>query len=154
MKLSDLRSILEKHPASFPRFILPDGDLIPAHAHVTEVGHVAKNFIDCGGVKGKSETVLLQTHAGQDIDHRLRSDRFAKILQLGERVLPSDQLEVEVEYDCCVVAQYPIEEVKPAGERLDVTLGKRRTQCLAQEREKAAGLAPQACCAPSSSSCC
>jgi hypothetical protein len=144
MKLFDLRAVLELHPDTFPRFVLPGGDFIPAHAHVTEVGHVVKNFIDCGGVTGKSETLLLQTHVGQDTDHRLRSDRFAKILQLGERVLPHDGLEVEVEYDCCVVAQYPVSEVKPAGKHLDVILGKRRTQCLAQERGKAA--APEACC--------
>ena len=154
MKLSDLRLVLEKHPNSRPRFVLPTGDFIPPHAHVTEVGHVAKNFIDCGGVTGKSETVLLQTHVGQDTDHRLRSDRFAKILQLGERVLPHDQLEVEVEYDCCVVAQYPVSEVKVAGEHLDLILGKRRTQCLAQERRKAAGeVQPEACCATASACC-
>jgi len=149
MKLSELRSALEKHPATFPRFILPDGDFIPAHAHVTEVGHVAKNFIDCGGVTGRTETILLQTHVGQDVEHRLRSDRFAKILALGERVLPHDQLDVEVEYDCCVVAQYPVNAVERAGEHLDVILGKRRTQCLAQERRKSA----ETCC-ESATACC
>jgi len=154
MKLSQLRAVLEKHPESFPRFVLPDGDFIPPHAHVTEVGHVVKNFIDCGGVMGKSETVLLQTHVGQDTDHRLKTDRFAKILQLGRRVLPHDQLEVEVEYDCCVVAQYPVSEVKPAGEHLDVILRKRRTQCLAQERQKDAGVTVDACCAAGAAACC
>jgi hypothetical protein len=151
MKLSGLRAALEQHPDTFPRFVLPGGDFIPAHAHVTEVGHVVKNFIDCGGVTGRKETVLLQTHVGRDTDHRLRSDRFAKILQLGERVLPHDRVEVEVEYDCCVVAQYPISEVKPAGKHLDVILGKRRTQCLAQERRKAA--APETCCATAAACC-
>jgi len=154
MKLRELKSILEAQPEKLPRFILPDGDQIPAHAHVTEVGHVVKNFIDCGGVMGKTETVLLQTHVGQDTDHRLRSDRFAKILQLGERVLPHDQLEVEVEYDCCVVAQYPIVEVKPAGKHLDVILGQRRTQCLAQERRKAAAASTERCCATTAVSAC
>jgi hypothetical protein len=152
MKLSDLRSLLEKHPDTFPRFVLPDGDHIPAHAHVTEVGHVVKNFIDCGGVTGKNETVLLQTHVGQDTGHRLKSDRFAKILQLGERVLPQGQIEVEVEYDCCVVAQYPVSEVKPSGSHLDMILGKRHTQCLAQERRQAA--VPDACCSTAASACC
>jgi hypothetical protein len=152
VKLSDLRAVLEKHPDSFPRFILPDGDYIPAHAHVTEIGHVSKKFIDCGGVMGTTEKVLLQTHVGRDIEHRLRSDRFAKILQLGERLLPHDQLEVEVEYDCCVVAQYPITDVKRAGEHLDLLLGKRHTQCLAQERRKAASA--DVCCATASASCC
>ena len=155
MKLSGLRAVLEKHPNTFPRFILPDGDCIPAHAHLTEVGHVVKRFVDCGGVMGMSETVLLQTHVGRDTEHRLKSDRFAKILKLGERVLPHDQLEVEVEYDCCVVAQYPVLEVNPAGDHLDVILGRRHTQCLAQERRKAA--APEtedACCATAATACC
>jgi hypothetical protein len=151
MKLSALRAVLEKHPNTLPRFVLPDGDFIPSHAHVTEVGHVLKNFVDCGGVMGKSETVLLQTHVGQDIDHRLKSDRFAKILQLGGKVLPHDELEVEVEYDCCVVAQYPVAEVKPSGEYLDVILGKRQTQCLANERQKLAGA--DACCGTAATCC-
>ncbi len=111
MKLHELVAALNKAPQTFPRFVLPDGDHIPAHAHVTEVGHVVKNFIDCGGVTGKEEKVLLQTHVGNDTEHGLRSDRFSKILQLGERVLPNDELNVEVEHDCCVVAQYPISEI-------------------------------------------
>lgn len=154
MKLSALRSILKQYPQTSPRFILSDGDVIPAHAHVTEVGHVTKNFIDCGGVTGKSETVLLQTHVGQDTDHRLRSDRLVKILELGRRVLPHDELDVEVEYDCCVVAQYPIREVKPAGEHLDVVLGSRRTQCLAQERQQAAESTSQDACCGTAAACC
>lgn len=154
MKLSDLRSVLEQHPDTLPHFVLPDGDSIPPHAHVTEVGHVVKNFIDCGGLIGKSESVVLQTHVGQDIDHRLTSGTFARILKLGERVLPHDQLEVEVEYDCCVVAQYPIEKVRPAGDRLEVILGKRHTQCLAQGRQRAAGAVVNACCATSAVAAC
>ena len=151
MKLRDLQKVLERYPATSPRFVLPDGDYIPAHAHVTEVGHVAKNFIDCGGVTGKNEVVVLQTHVGSDTDHRLTSDRFAKILQLGSRVLPHDQLEAEVEYDCCVVAQYPIVEVRPVGNHLDMILGRKRTQCLAQERRDAkAG----ATCCETESVCC
>src|SRR3954468_91630 len=134
MKLSDLRAVLEKHPATFPRFVLPDGDLIPAHAHVTEVGHVAKNFIDCGGMTGRTETVLLQTHVGNDIDHRLRSDRFAKILALGERVVPEQNLPVEVEYDCCVVGRYPVSEARVSGIHLDILLDRTKTQCRARQR--------------------
>ncbi|HKP04277.1 MAG TPA: DUF6428 family protein [Chthoniobacterales bacterium] len=152
MKLAALREILGRHPKNFLRFLLPDGDAIPLHAHVTEVGHVVKSYIDCGGLTGRSESVVLQTHVGEDVDHRLRADRFAKILQLGKRVLPHDRLEVEVEYDCCVVAQYPVLAVEPAGEYLDVTLGKRRTRCLAQERKKA--ISNENCCAPATATCC
>ena len=152
MKFAALREILKQHPTALPRFNLPDGNVIPPHAHVTEIGHVVKNFIDCGGVTDRTESVVLQTHVGRDVDHRLRADRFAKILELGQRVLPDDQLDVEIEYDCCVVAQYPVIEVKPTGEHLDLFLGKRRTQCLAQERRKAAEA--ESCCAGNATVCC
>src|SRR5947208_14482145 len=110
MTLHDLQNALEANPKRFPRFVLPDGDYIPAHAHVTEVGHVVRNFIDCGGVTGKEEKGLLQTHVGDDTDHRLRPDRFARSLQLGNGVLASADLDVEVEYECRVCAHYRIAE--------------------------------------------
>ena len=149
MKLYELKTALQKQPESLLRFVLPDGDAIPAHAHVTEVGHAVKNFIDCGGVTGKTETVLLQTHVGDDTEHRLTSKRFANILELGDRVLPHDRLDVEVEYDCCVVAQYPIAGAKHTGEHLDLLLENKRTQCLARERAKArldSACCVEACC--------
>jgi len=46
MKLHQLKSLLRAHPTAFPRFILPDGEQIPAHFHLTEVGYVAKKFVD------------------------------------------------------------------------------------------------------------
>jgi len=151
VKLHELIAALQKFPATLPRFVLPDGNYIPAHAHVTEVGHVVKNFIDCGGVAGKEEKALIQTHVGDDKDHRLRADRFSKILQLGTRVLPSAELDVDVEYDCCVVAQYPIAEAKPEGEYLDLILQRSRTQCRARERREAK--TADRCCA-SAAACC
>jgi Family of unknown function (DUF6428) len=151
MKLDELQSMLAEYPNTFPRFVLPDGDYIPAHAHVTEVGHVIRNFIDCGGLTGKEEKVVLQTHVGDDTDHRLRSDRFAKILRLGNRVIPSADLDVDIEYDCCVVAQYPIAEAKPDGEHLNLILRRGRTQCRARERrESGTGVD---CCATSAACC-
>ena len=151
MTLSDLQETLEKYPNTFPRFVLPDGDYIPAHAHVTEVGYVVRNSIDCGGVTGREEKVVLQTHVGDDTDHRLRSDRLAKILKLGNRVVPSANLDVDVEYDCCVAAQYPIGEATQDGEHLNLILQRGRTQCRARERresETASG-----CCATSATCC-
>jgi hypothetical protein len=134
MKLRELQSALQAHSELQPRFQLPDGDQIPAHAHITEVGYLTKRYIDCGGVIGQEESVVLQAWVGEDTDHRLTSGRFAKILQLGARVLPNENLHVAVEYDCCVVAQYPIVDVEPTGNYLDILLGSKRTQCLARER--------------------
>jgi hypothetical protein len=138
MKLRVLKSLLRQHSATVPRFVLPDGNYVPAHAHITEVGHVVRKFIGCGGETGHEEKVLLQTHVGRDTEHRLRSDRFATILELGERVLPDDKLDVELEYDCCVVAQYPIVEARLEGQHLDLLLSRGRTQCRARERRESA----------------
>jgi hypothetical protein len=151
MTLHDLQVALEANPKRFPRFILPDGDYIPQYAHVTEVGHVVRTFIDCGGLTGKEEKVVLQTHVGNDRDHRLRSDRFAKILRLGSRVIPSAGLDVDVEYDCCVVAQYPIAEATPDGEHLNLILQRGRTQCRARERRE--GETATGCCVTSAVCC-
>jgi len=150
MTFHDLQNALEVNPELFPRFVLPDGEYIPAHAHVTEVGHVVRNFIDCGGLTGKEEKVVLQTHVGNDTEHRLRSERFAKILQLGNRVIPSADLDVDVEYDCCVVAQYPISEAASDGDHLNLILRRGRTQCRARERRDSE---TTACCATSAACC-
>ena len=151
MTLHDLQDALEANPKRFPRFVLANGDYIPAHAHVTEVGHVVRTFIDCGGQTGKEEKVVLQTHVGNDTDHRLRSDRFAKILELGNRVIPSADLDVDVEYDCCVVAQYSVAEARPDGEHLNLILRRGRTQCRARERGEPK--TPAGCCATSAACC-
>ena len=152
MKLNTLRSILALHADTLPRFTLPDGDQIPAHFHVTEVGHLAKNFIDCGGVTAQSEACVLQTWVGGDVEHRLTAARLNEILQLGARVLPDRDLDVEVEFDCCVVAQYPIEEVTRNGDHLEISLGNKQTQCRARERRNAE--AESGCCNSSTTQCC
>ena len=92
--MNELKSILESQPDKFPRFILPDGDRVPAHFHLTEVGHVVKNFIDCGGTIRRTESSVLQLWVNDgDAEHRLNAGKMAKILALGERVLPHDDFE-------------------------------------------------------------
>jgi hypothetical protein len=50
----------------------PDGDEILAHFHVTEVAHVTKRFIDCGGkLHDRQDACLLQTWVADDCEHRL-----------------------------------------------------------------------------------
>ena len=135
MILTELKSILREHPSAYPRFILPDGDQVPAHFHITEVGHVTKRFIDCGGkLHDKSDMCLLQTYVADDVDHQLNARTFAKILELGAHILPHDKLPVEIEYDCCVVAQYPITHAALKGEHIEIQLGEKHTACLAKDK--------------------
>jgi hypothetical protein len=135
MKLSQLRKVLESHPEKFPRFVLPDGDQVPAHFHLTEVGHVTKNFIDCGGTIRKTESGVLQLWVNDsDADHRLTAGRMAKILALGQRVLPQHDLEIEVEYDDCAISQFPLTGIEISGHYLDFTMTTKHTDCLAREK--------------------
>jgi hypothetical protein len=135
MKLSELKSILASHPALSPRFVLPDGDTVPAHYHLTEVGHVAKNFIDCGGTIRTAESCTLQLWSNNnDREHRLDAGKFVKILQLGDRVIPARDLDVEVEYDDYAISQFPIASYEVSGQYIDFTLGTKHTDCLAREK--------------------
>ena len=153
MKLNELKSILESQPDTFPKFILPDGDRVPAHFHLTEVGHVAKNFIDCGGTIRKTESCVLQLWANDgDADHRLNAGKMAKILALGERVLPHYDLEVEVEYDDYAISQFPITGFETSGNHLDFTMTTKHTDCLAREK---CGVGDNSCAPqPGAAACC
>jgi hypothetical protein len=148
MKLHEMKSILKKHPGTYPRFDLPTGETIPAHFHLTEVGHVTKNFIDCGGTTRKSEAAVLQTYVADDVEHRLTSERFGAILDLGKAIVPHDDLDVEVEFDCCVISQYPVSDWKVSGDRLDFQLASKHTDCLAKDKCGIDGdCEASACCA-------
>jgi hypothetical protein len=153
MKLIELKALLESHPDKFPRFILPDGDYIPAHFHLTEVGHFAKHFIDCGGTIRKTESSVLQLWVNDgDADHRLNAAKMAKILALGERVLPHYDLDVEVEYDDYAISQFPITGLQVSGDYLDFSMRTKHTDCLAREK---CGV-DDGCCAsePATAACC
>jgi Family of unknown function (DUF6428) len=119
---------------ALPRFILPGGDQIPAHFHLTEVGYVAKKFVDCGGTFRDRGTCILQTYVAEDFDHRLKAKRFADILDLARPILPGDDLEVEMEWDCCVVSQYPIVAGRAVENRLEFQLAAKHTDCLAKQK--------------------
>lgn len=147
MKLHELKALLRAYPALHPCLILPDGDHVPAHFHITEVGHVAKRFIDCGGtVHDTTDTCLLQTYVAEDVDHRLDAGGFAKILDLGQQVLPHDNLEVEIEYEDCAVSQYPIKSAELVGEHVEIRLRDKHTDCLAKEKCGIDGCGEEACC--------
>ncbi len=47
MKLHELKSILAT--TEQVEFELPSGQMVESHFHVTEVGQIAKHFVDCGG---------------------------------------------------------------------------------------------------------
>lgn len=109
---------------------LPNGQKVPAHFHVTEVGQIEKNFIDCGGMIRKELKVSFQLWQAQEEDdnHRLKAEKLLNIIQLSEDKLNIQDAEIEVEYQGASIEKYGIDF---NGENFQLV--NTQTDCLAKE---------------------
>lgn len=133
MTISALKTALAVAPELPLEVLWPDGDPIEAHFHVTEVGRVQKDFVDCGGTVRRTVTCLLQTWVGEDVDHRITAGKLLKAFEHSAPVLGSEDLPVELEYEACNVIQFLVTAVERQPERWVVRLGGKHTDCLAKE---------------------
>ena len=146
MNLSELRALLAADPAAALELVFDDGNTVPPSFHVTEVGHVTRRFIDCGGTRRTTECCLLQVWvAAGDPDHRLPAGKLLDILRLADDLLPTGDLPVEVEYEGCVLSQYAVAAGEATPGRIRLRLEDKHTDCLAKE---ACGLTPAGACGP------
>ena len=146
MNLSELRALLAADPAAALELVFDDGDTVPASFHVTEVGHVTRRFIDCGGTRRTTECCLLQVWVAEgDPDHRLPAGKLLDILRLADDLLPAADLPVEIEYEGCVLSQYAVAAGEATPGRIRLRLEDKHTDCLAKE---ACGLTPAGACGP------
>ena len=134
MKLSELKQSLNRHPGANVRFLLPDGNSVPAHAHVTEVARIDKHFVDCGGTLRNDSLCRLQTWFADDADHRLTAGKLAKIFEKAKSFLASDDLEVDVEHEAGFISQFPLESVEVSRNEIILHLTERHTACLAPDK--------------------
>lgn len=133
MTVATFKGALAAAPELPLTVLWPDGDPIEAHFHVTEVGRVQKDFVDCGGTVRRTVTCLLQTWVGEDVDHRIAAGKLLKAFAHAEPVLGAEDLPVELEYEACNVIQFTVTAVEREAERLVVRLGGKHTDCLAKE---------------------
>ncbi len=162
MTINELNQQLGSHPEHEVRILLPDGERVPAHFHITEVGHVTKKFVDCGGTIRASEACVLQTHIGssQDDGHRLTANKLAHILDLAKPMLADKNMSVEVEYEDELISQFPLVAVETENGAVLLRLGRKHTDCLAKDKcgiaDKTTTENEAACCAGASVSggCC
>jgi Family of unknown function (DUF6428) len=149
MRMSDVK----KHLATMENvsFKLPDGEYVPAHFHLTEIGLVTKHFIDCGGVERKESIASFQLWVAGDYDHRLKAQKFLKIIDMSGKILGDEDLEIEVEYQQGTVGKFGLD-----FDGKDFVLTNRQTACLAMDAcgipAKVASVA-KSCCAPASGCC-
>ena len=126
MKISEMKDALAGLVAV--SFRLPDGTALPAHFHVTEVGLVSKHFIDCGGVERRETVANFQLWEAGDYDHRLAPQKFLHILQLSEKILGHEDLDIEVEYQQATIGKFGL-----TFDGTDFQLTAKQTACLAQD---------------------
>jgi hypothetical protein len=136
MNIQEFQNLLLTSPNLQIKFILPDGTLIPEHFHITEVGRVQKDFIDCGGTLRQIKNCLLQTWVANDVDHRLNAKKLAEIIKLASSILNSENLPVEIEFENKLISQFPIIDFKINETELIFNLGTKHTDCLAKDKCK------------------
>ena len=127
MKLSEFKKQLST--ITDLNFVLPNGTIVPQHFHVTEVGQVTKNFIDCGGTVRNEKVVNFQLWEANDFDHRLAPKKLNDIIALSEKVLGLEDADIEVEYQSDTIGKYGLE-----FNGKDFTLTSTQTNCLAQDK--------------------
>lgn len=128
MKLSEIKSRLEN--LSEVKFQLPNGEYVPQHFHITEVGVISRNFIDCGGTMRNEKSVNFQLWEDGDYDHRLGAKKLLDIITLSENKLGiDDKLEVEVEYQGSTIGKYHLDFMNDHFILLNT-----QTDCLAKDK--------------------
>ena len=155
MKLSEIKSVLENLETI--SFELPNGELVPNHFHVTEVGQITKDFIDCGGTVRNEKVVNFQLWNAKDYDHRLHPEKLLDIINLSESILGIEDLEIEVEYQGDTIQKFGLDFYRDR-----FFLASKQTDCLAKDKceipvkkqkVKLSKLNEEPCCS-SNSNCC
>ena len=127
MKLSEIKVILAT--AERVNFQLENGNLVPEHFHVTEVGMVTKDFIDCGGTVRHEKVANFQLWDANDFEHRLKAGKLLDIISLSEKILGMEDLEIEVEYQADTIGKYDLEY-----DGKSFMLISKKTACLAMDK--------------------
>ncbi len=126
MKLHQFKEILTD--INSIRFQLPNGNLVPIHFHVTEVGATKKNYIDCGGKIREEQVINFQLWEADDFDHRIAPQKLKSIVELAEKALHLPDTEIEVEYQSETIGKYGLE-----FNGITFLLTNKQTACLAED---------------------
>jgi hypothetical protein len=134
LQLSAFKALLTAHRSKQFHLVLPNERAVPVSFHITEVAHVQKRFIDCGGKLHTTDTCQLQVWLGPDTDHRLLAGKMVDVLNLAQKALPAGQdLDLEIEYEDTTISQYPVTGYTVTEDAVVLHLAYKHTDCLAKE---------------------
>ncbi|HEY1047906.1 MAG TPA: DUF6428 family protein [Bacteroidia bacterium] len=126
MNIKQLKETLQQCEAL--NFYTPEGKLTPQHFHVTELGLISRHFIDCGTSIHTDNFINFQIWVAEDTAHRLSPDKFQGIISASEKVIGSENHEIEVEYQSNTIGRYGLEFKDGAFH-----LTNKYTDCLAKD---------------------
>ena len=109
-------------------FQLPNGTFVPPYFHVTEVGKVTRDFVDCGGTMRSNSVVNFQLWSAEDYDHRLHPEKLIFIIEMAQKALAIGDLPIEVEFQGQTIETYGI-----ATHGSHFLLTAKATDCLAKD---------------------
>ena len=131
----DLIQQLGQHPDAGVSVRLPDGETVPAHFHVTEVGRVQKDFIDCGGTVRSTAHCQLQLLVASDVDHRLKAEKLGRILEMsGPLFEKDDELPLVVEHEDGRTVAFPVIGIEAVDHHVELQLELPHPACLAADQ--------------------
>ena len=107
MKLSQFKSALQlAKPESNPQFLQISGLPIEVHYHITEIGLILKNYVDCGGVVRQERKASMQIWLANDTEHRLTTEKLIGIIEKSEQLFGLKDEDLEVEYQGQTIETY------------------------------------------------
>lgn len=155
MKLSEFKSKLEK--VEQLEFVLQNGQKVPSHFHITEVGMTTKQFTDCGNTFRIQKTATIQLWTSVDFYHRLDSKKVLEIIRSTDKMFEGEDLDIEVEFQQETVGKFGLDFTNN-----QFVLTNTKTDCLAKTscgvvdkvKTKLSELTPETSCCGTESNCC
>jgi hypothetical protein len=145
MTLQKLKRLAAEHGEKTIELRLPNGGMVPKSFHITELAHVRKSLVDCGGRMHIEEVCQLQAWRGSDDEHRITGAKLRKILDRSGSLSLHNDLSVEIEYEDELISQYQVDSDEIVAGRVRLNLASKHTDCRARD-VCSRGSAPTSCC--------
>ncbi len=126
MNLKEFKSILKTQDEL--HFQLQNGEKVPVHFHITEVGLISKHFVDCGGKVRMENKINFQLWTSNDFYHRLKSEKLLQIINQSAGLIQNENYEIELEYQQTSITKFGL-----AFENNKFILTNLQTACLAED---------------------
>ena len=127
MKLSEFKLYLKN--AKKVEFQLPNGNYVPPHFHVTEIGLNSKKFIDCGSNIRNTKKINFQLWSADDYNHKMSPEKLISIIELSEETFLLDDLEIEIEFQQSTIGVFDLDYTNDVFQLIN-----KKTDCLDKKK--------------------